>query len=95
MEMFTATEWVTQREGEGTGGQISLLPTFSGHSSLRPIIYLPPPENCKQYNAVSRRLRDGFARHLISLCRPYVVQMQRNELKYACFPRIYLSILHK
>ena len=59
-------------------------------------------ENCKLYKAVSKRLHDSFARHLILLCQPYVLQMQRNELKYgfyrqnhACFPRIYLSVLHK
>ena len=43
-----------------------------------------------------------FATVLRDACRPYVLQMRRNELKYgfncqnpAGFPRIYLSILHK
>ena len=35
-------------------------------------------ENCKLYNAVSRRLRDGFVRHLMLHCWPYVLQMPRN-----------------
>ena len=45
-------------------------------------------ENCSLYNAVRKRLRNGFGRHLLSLCRP------RNVLKYgfypAYFPRICL-----
>ena len=38
-------------------------------------------KNCKLYNGVSKRVRDGFARHLKSLWRPYVLQLRRNELK--------------
>ena len=34
------------------------------------------------YNAVSKRLRYGFMRQIISHCWPYVLQMRRNELKY-------------
>ena len=37
---------------------------------------------CKLYNAVSKRLRYGFMRQIISHCWPYVLQMRRNELKY-------------
>ena len=44
-------------------------------------------EHCRLYNAVSKRLRDGLAKHLISLCRTYVLQMRRNELKYGFYLR--------
>ena len=32
-------------------------------------------ENCKLYNTIGKRLCNGFARHLISLCLPCVLQM--------------------
>ena len=35
-----------------------------------------------ELHAVQRR-RDGFARHLISLCGTYVLQMRQNELSTA------------
>ena len=51
--------------------------------------------------AQSESARD-FATVLRDTCRPYVLQIRRNELKYgfncqnhACFPGIYLSILHQ
>ena len=57
-------------------------------------------ENCKLYNGASKRVRDGFARHLKSLWRPYVLQLRRNELKCGFFrqnssycARIYILIL--
>ena len=40
-------------------------------------------ENCTLYNAVSKRLHDGLARHLISLCGTYVLQMRQNEISTA------------
>ena len=59
-------------------------------------------ESCKRYNAVSKRIRHSFARHLISLCWPYHLQMRRNELKYcfcrqnhAYFPPLHFWILDK
>ena len=48
-------------------------------------------ENCKLYNAVSRRLR-RFARYLISLCQPYVLQMQRNELSTAFIMHLHIFL---
>ena len=48
---------------------------------------------------VSDSARD-FATVLRDTCGPYVLQRRRNEYSFncqnkACFPRIYLSILHK
>ena len=55
--------------------------------------------SCKHLESQAAR---DFATVLRDNCRPYVLQRRRNELKYtfncqnhACFPRIYLSILHK
>ena len=55
---------------------------------------------------VRKRRESQAARDLATVlpdtCRPYVLQMRRNESKYAnnchnqaCFPRIHLSILHR
>ena len=59
-------------------------------------------ENCKLYNAVSKRVRGGFARHLKSFWRSYVLQLRRNELKCGFYRQkptyrfgIYILILHK
>ena len=55
--------------------------------------------SCKRRESQAAR---DFATVLRDTCRPYFLQMRRNKSKYAnncqnhaCFPRIYLSILHK
>ena len=58
---------------------------------------------CRELQAVQccqKRFCDGFVRHLLWLCRPYLLQMRWNELKYgfyrqnpAYFPGIYSVFL--